>query len=105
MNLTTNYLGLELKNPLIAGASPLNGELDNIRRLEDCGAGAIVLPSIFEEQIERERQLIERLAAVGADSHSEATSYFPAQTAVALDSGHHLEVIERAVAAVDIPII
>jgi dihydroorotate dehydrogenase (fumarate) len=51
MNLRTRYLGLDLRNPLIAGAGPLNGQLDNIRRLEDLGAGAIVLPSIFEEQI------------------------------------------------------
>jgi dihydroorotate dehydrogenase (fumarate) len=52
MDLTTQYLGLTLKNPLVAGAGPLTGDLDNIRRLEDSGAGAVVLPSIFEEQIE-----------------------------------------------------
>ena len=50
MALTTNYLGLALNNPLIASASPLNSRLDNIRRLEDAGAGAIVLPSVFQEQ-------------------------------------------------------
>jgi dihydroorotate dehydrogenase (fumarate) len=54
MDLTTQYMGLQLKNPLVASASPLNADLDNIRRLEDCGAAAIVLPSIFEEQIEAE---------------------------------------------------
>ena len=54
MDLTTQYMGLQLKNPLVASASPLNADLDNIRRLEDSGAAAIVLPSIFEEQIEAE---------------------------------------------------
>ena len=61
MNLRTRYLGLDLRNPLIAGAGPLNGQLDNIRRLEDLGAGAIVLPSIFEEQIEHEQGMIDQL--------------------------------------------
>ena len=61
MDLTTAYLGLRLKNPLIASASPLTLDLDNIRRLEDYGAAAVVLPSIFEEQIEAEAMEIERL--------------------------------------------
>ena len=56
MDLTTRYLGLSLKSPIVAGASPLTGEVDNIRRLEDLGAGAVVLPSIFEEQIEHEQR-------------------------------------------------
>jgi dihydroorotate dehydrogenase (fumarate) len=54
MDLTTRYLGLMLKNPLVASASPLTFDLGNLRRLEDCGAAAVVLPSIFEEQIEAE---------------------------------------------------
>jgi dihydroorotate dehydrogenase (fumarate) len=58
MNLATRYMGLELKNPLIASASPLTGDLGNIRQLEDSGAAAIVLPSIFEEQIEAQIQLL-----------------------------------------------
>jgi dihydroorotate dehydrogenase (fumarate) len=105
MNLTTRYLGLELRNPLVAGAGPLNEELDNIRRLEDCGAGAIVLPSIFEEQIEYEQQMLEKLTSTGIDSYSEALTYFPAHTAYAVDPERHLGLIHRAVAAVDIPII
>ena len=52
MDLTTRYLGLALKNPLVASASPLTSDLGNLRRLEDCGAAAVLLPSIFEEQIE-----------------------------------------------------
>ena len=85
MNLTTSYLGLELKNPLVAGASPLNGELDNIRRLEDFGAGAIVLPSIFEEQIAHEEQLIDQLTMTGIDCYGEALTYFPSRTSYAAD--------------------
>ena len=105
MDLTTQYLGLTLKNPLVAGAGPLTGELDNIRRLEDSGAGAVVLPSIFEEQIEHERQLIEQLDAVGADSYPEALSYFPTISSYRPGPGPYLELIRRAVAAVDIPVI
>jgi dihydroorotate dehydrogenase (fumarate) len=105
MNLTTRYLGLELENPLIAGASPLNGELDNIRRLEDVGAGAIVLPSIFEEQIEHEERLIDQLATTGIDSYGEALTYFPARATHDTDPERHLGLIRRAVDAVDIPII
>jgi dihydroorotate dehydrogenase (fumarate) len=77
-DLTTRYLGLSLKSPLVAGASPLTGEVDNIRRLEDLGAGAVVLPSIFEEQIEQDEQLIEHMGTIGMDSYPEALTYFPA---------------------------
>ncbi len=105
MNLTTRYLGLTLKNPLIASASPLNGELDNIRRLEDFGAGAIVLPSIFEEQIEHEEQLIDELTTTGIDSYGEALTYFPSRTAYAADPDRYLTLIRRAVDAVEVPVI
>jgi dihydroorotate dehydrogenase (fumarate) len=105
MNLTTHYLGLELRNPLVAGAGPLTGELGNIRHLEDLGAGAVVLPSIFEEQIEYERQLIEQLTTTGADSYAEALTYFPAQAAYATDPERYLDLVRRAAEAVDIPII
>ena len=105
MDLTTRYLGLNLKNPLVASASPLTGDVDNIRRLEDLGAGAIVLPSIFEEQIEHEEQLIERLTTVGIDSYGESLTYFPAHSAYAIHPERYLDLIHRAVAAVDIPII
>ena len=77
MDLTTSYLGLALKHPLIASSSPLTGELDNLRRLEDAGAAAIVLPSIFEEEIEDESAELERLTDAGTDSFPEALSYFP----------------------------
>ena len=77
MDPTTRYMGLELKNPLVASASPLNAHLGNIRRLEDSGAAAIVLPSIFEEQIEAEMRQYATLTAAGLESSPEAQSYFP----------------------------
>ena len=103
MDLTTYYMGLTLKNPLVSSASPLNGELDNIRLLEDAGAAAVVLPSIFEEQIEAEMLRHEALTAVGLESSPEARSYFHQ----AEDPGPHqsLDFIRRAADAVDIPII
>ncbi len=105
MDLGASYLGLALRNPIIASASPLTGDVGAIRRLEDSGAGAVVLPSLFEEQIRREEQLAERLTSVGADSSPEASSYFPA--AAEYNSGPHgyLDLVARARAAVDIPVI
>jgi dihydroorotate dehydrogenase (fumarate) len=105
MDLTTSYLGLTLKNPLVAGASPLNADLDTIRRLEELGASAVVLPSIFEEQVEHEDWLIEELIAVGTDTYAEALSYFPAQAAYALGPDRYLELVRHAADAVDIPVI
>jgi dihydroorotate dehydrogenase (fumarate) len=100
MDLTTYYMGLPLKNPLVSSASPLNGELDNIRSLEDAGAAAIVLPSIFEEQIDAEMR--EALTAMGLESSPKARSIHQAE-----ESGPHqsLDFIRRAADAVDIPII
>lgn len=105
MDMTTSYLGMSLRNPLVASASPLNGKLDNIRRLEDCGAAAVVLPSIFEEQIAREQELFDALMTTGIDTYGEALTYFPAQAAYALNTDRYIEVVEAATAAVDIPVI
>ncbi len=105
MDMTTRYLGLTLKNPLVASASPLNSKLDNIRALEDAGAAAAVLPSIFEEQIAREEELFDALMTTGIDTYGEALTYFPAHTAFALDTQRYVEVVREAVAAVDIPVI
>jgi len=105
MNLTTRYLGLTLNNPLIAGAGPLNSELDNIRRLEDLGAGAVVMPSIFEEQIEHETHLLENLIAVGTNSYAEALTYFPPMASYRIGSYQYVEAVHHAAEAVDIPVI
>ena len=105
MDLRTRYLGLTLRSPIVASASPLTGDVGAIRQLEDAGAGAVVLPSLFEEQIQEEERLIDVLMSVGADSSPEARSYFPA--AIAYNSGPsgYLDLVARARAAVDIPVI
>ncbi len=77
MNLTTRYMGLTLKNPLVASASPLSQRLDTIRQLEDCGAAAVVMFSLFEEQIRHDAGALEYFMTVGTDSFGEALSYFP----------------------------
>jgi dihydroorotate dehydrogenase (fumarate) len=105
MTLGTSYLGLALRNPIIASASPLSADVGTIRQLEDSGAGAVVLPSLFEEQIRQQQQAAERLASVGADSSPEAGSYFPAAIEYNLGPQGYLDLVARTRAAVDIPII
>jgi len=103
-DLSTTYLGLKLHNPLIASASPLTHELGNIRALEDAGAAAMVLPSVFQEQIEQEAEELETAMATGAESVAEASSFMPPIT---WHSGSYemLETIRRARAAVGIPVL
>jgi dihydroorotate dehydrogenase (fumarate) len=105
MDLGTRYLGLALRNPIVASASPLTGDVGTIRQLEDFSAGAVILPSLFEEQIRREQELADTLTSAGADSSPEASSYFP--ETVKYNAGPHgyLDLIARARAAVDIPVI
>ncbi|HTA44350.1 MAG TPA: dihydroorotate dehydrogenase-like protein [Bryobacteraceae bacterium] len=105
IDLTTRYLGLTLKNPVVAGAGPLTGTADGIRRLEDFGAGAVVMPSIFEEQIHQEEELIDRLASTGAESYAESLTYFPAPMSYDIGPSHYLETLRQASEAVDIPVI
>jgi hypothetical protein len=104
-DLHTTYLGLSLRSPLVASAGPFTGQLDRLVELELAGAGAVVLPSIFEEQIEHETTEIDRLYTVHGDSFHEATSFFPEvdDYGSAIDS--YLELIENAKVAVDIPVI
>ena len=83
MDLSTSYLGLALRNPLVASASPLSNTLDGVRRLAGAGVGAIVLYSLFEEQLRREAELNARLADAGSESFAESLSYFPAGAAEA----------------------
>jgi dihydroorotate dehydrogenase (fumarate) len=105
MDLATHYLGLTLKSPLVASASPLTLDLGNIRALEDHGAGAVVLPSIFEEQIEQEVEQAELFTTAGADSFAEALSYFPPAENYHTGTQPYLETIRAARAAVDISVI
>ncbi len=104
-DLRTTYLGLPLAHPVVASAGPLSHDLDGIRRLEDGGASAIVLFSLFEEQIERENAAIDMLTAAGADSTGEAASYFPAMGAFVAGPGAYFDLVRRARQAVNVPII
>lgn len=92
MDLTTRYMTLRLKNPLVASSSPLTGELDSIRLLEDAGAAALVLPSLFQEELE-------------AEGARYATSNVPSRADYKLGPRHYLELVRRASRAVDVPVI
>ncbi len=106
MDLRTTYLGLNLKNPLVASPSPLARELGNIRRMEDAGAAAVVLNSLFEEEINMESQALDRYLSEGTESFAEALTYFPeARSYRAIGPDAYLEHIFRAKQAVGIPII
>src|ERR1700733_5773916 len=105
MDLTTRYMGLPLKNPLVASASPLTGEPDNIRRLEDAGAAAVVLPSLFQEDIEAEAARYDFLTSAGEDSWPEATTNFPPGADYRLGPKEYLDLVRKASAAVEIPVI
>jgi len=104
-DLATRYLGLELRNPVVASASPLSNSADGVRRLADGGAGAVVLYSLFEEQLRQAAARDAAAAEAGTDSFAESLSYFP--TAANADGGprHYLSLLERAAAAVDVPVI
>jgi dihydroorotate dehydrogenase (fumarate) len=105
MNLTTRYMGLPLKNPMVASASPLSESLDTIRRLEDNGAAAVVMFSLFEEQIRQESAALEHFFNVGRQSVSEAASFFPEVQDYDVGPGQYLDLLRRATEAVDIPVI
>jgi dihydroorotate dehydrogenase (fumarate) len=107
LSMTTRYLGLTLNNPVVASASPLNSKLDNLRRLEDAGAGAIVLPSLFQEQIEAEVEAHDHLMGAYANSSPEAQTYFPSSVSGPYGIGpeQYLDFVRRARDAVGIPII
>lgn len=105
MNLKTTYLGLDLKNPVMPGASPLVDQLDNVRRLEDAGASAIVMHSLFEEQINNDQLAMFAHTENPAESFSEATSYFPRMEDYALGPDRYLAQISKIKEMCDIPVI
>lgn len=105
MNLSTRYLGFDLPHPLIPGASPLADSLDNVRRLEDAGAAAIVLRSLFEEQISREQSNAFLHTETHSESSPEALSYFPAPPAFVFGPEEYLNHLQKVKAAVKIPVI
>jgi dihydroorotate dehydrogenase (fumarate) len=104
-DLSTTYLGLRLANPLVPSASPLSRNVDTIRRMEDAGAAAVVLHSLFEEQITFESQVLDRYLSVSNESFWEAMTYYPEPEDYTLPPDQYLEHVRSAKAAVDIPII
>jgi dihydroorotate dehydrogenase (fumarate) len=104
MNLTTTYLGLMLDSPLVASAGPLSRTVDGVRQLADSGVAAVVLPSLFEEQVRREADRDARLAEAGAESFAESLSYLP-DTGGEAGPRRYLDLVSRATAAVGIPVI
>ena len=105
IDLSTSYLGLKLKSPLVASPSPLCEDLGNVRKMEDQGAGAVVLHSLFEEQIAIESQELDRFLSETAEQYSEATSYFPDLTSYNFGPEGYLDYLRRCKQAVGIPII
>ncbi|MDH5400167.1 MAG: dihydroorotate dehydrogenase-like protein [Cyclobacteriaceae bacterium] len=105
MDLSTKYLGFNLKSPLVVSASPLSDDIDNIKRMEEHGASAIVLYSLFEEQINAEEAELHYHTTEGTDSFAEALSYFPEADEYHLGPHAYLNHITAAKKAVDIPII
>ena len=105
MDLSTTYLGLKLANPLVAGASPMVDDLDTVRKLEDAGCAAIVMHSLFEEQITREQLGTVMDMESHADSFAEALSYFPQPQEFRLGPESYLEQVRRIKAAVKVPVI
>jgi dihydroorotate dehydrogenase (fumarate) len=105
LDLSTTYLGLQLKNPIVPSASPLSHSLAGIKQLEDAGASAVVMYSLFEEQIEKEAHLLDHYMQSGAESHAEALSYFPSMRNYNVGPDAYLELIRKAKSQVDIPII
>jgi dihydroorotate dehydrogenase (fumarate) len=105
MNLKTTYMGLKLRTPLVVSASPLSERLDNLKRMEDVGASAIVLYSLFEEQIRYERYELHWSTTQGTESYPEALSYFPDPGELCVGPEEYLRHIARAKQTVTIPII
>jgi dihydroorotate dehydrogenase (fumarate) len=104
-DLSTRYLGLELRSPIVASASPLTRDPDVARLLEDAGAGAIVLPSLFEEEILHEEQQLHGALEAGADQFAEALDYFPAVHDLADAGERYVRDLERIKARVSVPVI
>jgi dihydroorotate dehydrogenase (fumarate) len=105
MNLATRYLGLPLAHPIVAAASPLTATVDGMRRLEDAGAAGVVMSSLFEEQIRSEDTAYARYTEHGSNSQAEAGSYFPELPEYDGGVAGHLETLNRAAEALDIPVI
>ncbi|HEY9089914.1 MAG TPA: dihydroorotate dehydrogenase-like protein [Anaerolineaceae bacterium] len=104
-DLSTTYLGLELKNPLVASASPLSKKVETVRMLEDAGVSAIVMYSLFEEQIVHESLALDHFLNMGTESYAEAVNYFPDLGQYNVGAEGYLELIHKIKSAVSIPVI
>ncbi|MGD1807044.1 dihydroorotate dehydrogenase-like protein [Dapis sp. BLCC M126] len=106
MDITTNYLGLQLRSPIVVGAAaPLTEDLDNLKRMEDAGAAAVVLHSLFEEQLRQEKLELHHHLEYGTESFAEALTYFPEPEIFHVDTSEYLNHISEAKKMVNIPII
>jgi dihydroorotate dehydrogenase (fumarate) len=105
MDLSTSYMGLELRNPLVASASPLSHTIEGVQRLADAGIGAVVLHSLFEEQLREQAELDARLADAGTESFAESLSYFPEVAEEDTGPRRYLSLLERAAATAEVPVI
>jgi dihydroorotate dehydrogenase (fumarate) len=105
MDLSTTYLGMKLKNPLVVSASPLSRSMESLRRLEDAGASAIVMHSLFEEQITHEEESLDHYKSYGTESYAEALSYFPDTGDYHFGPDVYLEILAKAASKLEIPII
>lgn len=105
MDLSTTYLGMTLKHPIVPSASPLSETLDGIRQMEDAGAAAIVMYSLFEEQINQESHQLDHYLSYFTESFAESLNYFPEMEDYRLGPEEYLELIRQAKEAVDIPVI
>ncbi|MCC6613891.1 MAG: dihydroorotate dehydrogenase-like protein [Anaerolineae bacterium] len=105
VDITTTYLGKKLRSPLVVSACPLSEKVENIKRMEDAGAGAVVLYSLFEEQIRREREAMQHYLLYGTESFAEALTYFPEPEEYHAGTEDYLKLIADAKASVNIPVI
>ena len=105
VDLTTNYLGLKLKNPVVASAGPLTGKIESLQQLEAAGIASVVLPSLFEEQIDHEELQIDRLYEYQADSFAESLSYFPASEDYSKGPQEYLDFLAEAKRTLSVPVV
>ena len=105
MDLSTTYLGMKLKNPIVPSAGPLSHTVESIKRLEDAGAAAVVMYSLFEEQISHDAAELNHYLSYGTESFAESLTYFPEADDYYLGPEEYLNLLQRAKAAVHIPVI
>ena len=105
MDLSTTYMGLKLKNPIVPSASPLSEDIDSVKKLEDAGASAVICYSLFEEQISHESGELDHYLSYGTEFYAEATSYFPEPEEFKLTPYQYLDHIANLKKAVKIPVL